>query len=53
MLEQLACRAMQWLGLADSPIHPKHLFDESRVAFCRQHYHPGMSFLDLGSGVGT
>jgi len=53
MLEQLACRAMQWRGLADSPIHPKHLFDESRGAFCRQHFHPGMSFLDLGSGVGT
>lgn len=52
-LELLACHAMQWRGLADAPIHPKHLFDEHRAAFCRQHFHPRMSFLDLGSGVGT
>jgi len=52
-LELIACKAMQWRGLADSPLHPKHLFDEHRAAFCRQHFHPGISFLDLGSGVGT
>jgi 2-polyprenyl-3-methyl-5-hydroxy-6-metoxy-1,4-benzoquinol methylase len=52
-LELLACHAMQWRGLADAPLHPKHLFDEHRAAFCRQHFRPGMSFLDLGSGVGT
>lgn len=52
-LEQLACYAMQWRGLADSPLHPKHLFDERRAAFCQQHIRPGISFLDLGSGVGT
>jgi len=52
-LELLACHAMQWRGLSDFPLHPKHLFDEQRAAFCRQHFRPGMSFLDLGSGVGT
>ena len=52
-LEHLACRAMQWRGLADYPLHPKHLFDERRATFCRQHFRSGMSFLDLGSGVGS
>jgi SAM-dependent methyltransferase len=52
-LERLACHAMQWRGLADSPLHPKHLFDEDRTALCRQHFRSGMSFLDLGSGAGT
>jgi SAM-dependent methyltransferase len=52
-LEKLACYGMQWRGLADSPLHPKHLFDEHRAAFCRQQFRPGISFLDLGSGAGT
>jgi len=52
-LELIACRAMQWRGLSDFPLHPKHLFDEHRAAFCREHFRPGMSFLDLGSGEGT
>jgi len=49
----LACQAMQWRGFSDFPLHPKHLFDEDRAAFCRRHFRPDMSFLDLGSGVGT
>lgn len=52
-LELLACHAMRWRGLTDSPLHPKHLFDKQRAAFCRQHFFPGMYFLDLGSGVGS
>jgi 2-polyprenyl-3-methyl-5-hydroxy-6-metoxy-1,4-benzoquinol methylase len=52
-LELLACHAMKWRGLSKSPLHPKHLFDEHRAAFCRQHFSQGISFLDIGSGVGT
>lgn len=52
-LESIACHAMKWRGFSDSPLHPKHLFDEQRAALCRQHFKTGMNFLDLGSGVGT
>jgi len=48
-----SCRAMQIRGFADSPIHPKHLFDEKRSDFLHGLFEAGMAFLDLGSGVGT
>jgi 2-polyprenyl-3-methyl-5-hydroxy-6-metoxy-1,4-benzoquinol methylase len=52
-LGMLACRAMRWRRFSDAPIHPKHLFDEQRASFFRDQLRPGISILDLGSGVGT
>lgn len=49
----LSCRAMKWRGHSTRPIHPKHLFDEQRSDFLHGLFQPGISFLDLGSGVGT
>ncbi len=48
-----SCRAMQWRGYASRPIHPKHLFDEQRSDFLHGLFEKDISFLDLGSGVGT
>lgn len=44
---------MQWRGFTARPIHPKHLFDEHRSDYLHGLFQPGISFLDLGSGVGT
>ncbi len=49
----LSCRAMKWRGFSTRPIHPKHLFDEKRSDYLHELFHSGISFLDLGSGVGT
>jgi SAM-dependent methyltransferase len=48
-----SCRAMQLRGYSDRPIHPKHLFDEQRSDFLHGLFTAGISFLDLGSGVGS
>lgn len=49
----LSCRAMKWRGFSPRPIHPKHLFDEQRADYLHGLFGKGISFLDLGSGVGT
>ena len=48
-----SCRAMQLRGYSDRPIHPKHLFDEQRSEYLHGLFKQGISFLDLGSGVGS
>ncbi len=52
-LEKLASYAMMWRGYSASPLHPKHLFDEGYSASYQSYLHPGINFLDIGSGVGT
>ncbi len=49
----LSCSAMKWRGFSQRPIHPKHLFDEQRSDYLHGLFRPGISFLDLGSGVGS
>lgn len=44
---------MKLRGFSTRPIHPKHLFDENRSDYLHGLFYPGISFLDLGSGVGT
>jgi SAM-dependent methyltransferase len=48
-----SCRAMQLRGFSSRPIHPKHLFDEKRSILLHELFSPGITFLDLGSGVGS
>lgn len=48
-----SCSMMQKRRFADRPIHPKHLFDESRSEYVHGLVRQGDTFLDLGSGVGT
>ncbi len=48
-----SCHAMKLRGYSPRPIHPKHLFDEQRSDYLHGLFCPGLSFLDLGSGVGT
>lgn len=52
-LGALACHAMKLKGYSSRPIHPKHLFDEQRTNYLEAFLKPGISFLDIGSGVGT
>ena len=49
----LSCKAMQWRGFSSRPIHPKHLFDEHRSDYLHSLFQTGISFLDIGSGVGS
>ena len=49
----LSCKVMKWRGYSPRPIHPKHLFDEKRSAYLHGIFGKEISFLDLGSGVGT
>jgi ubiquinone/menaquinone biosynthesis C-methylase UbiE len=48
-----ACHAMRLRGFSSRPVHPKHLFDEERTDYLQELLLPGLSFLDIGSGVGT
>ena len=52
-LEDLSCKGMRWRGYSPYPIHPKHLFDETRSEENGKYLRSGISFLDLGSGSGT
>jgi SAM-dependent methyltransferase len=48
-----SCRLMQVRGFADRPIHPKHLFDNTRSEFIHGLFREQIKFLDIGSGVGS
>jgi SAM-dependent methyltransferase len=48
-----ACHAMRLRGFSTQSVHPKHLFDEERTDYLQELLRPGISFLDIGSGVGT
>ncbi|MBF0273364.1 MAG: class I SAM-dependent methyltransferase [Magnetococcales bacterium] len=50
---QLACKAMQWRGYSQHPVHPKHLFDPKTGSYVEPFLKPGIHFLDVGCGVGA
>ncbi len=50
---RLAIHAMKWLGKSRQPIHPKHLFDSKRASVLQEAMSSGISFLDIGAGMGS